>query len=667
MKWLSNDVRLAARTLIKARGFTTAVIAILALAIALETSVIAVVNAYVVRALPYPASDRLYQVAYSRPDDPMVRGLEALDWQSLNDVVEHPIAWDLDVFYLIGGDHAEAARGAWVTPGFMQGLGISPSFGRAFAAEEFAPGAAQVVLISHGLWQTRFAGDTAVLGRAFDAFVSDRPNDPERFTIVGILPPNFWHLNPYTDVLTPLRAPSYPYIVKLRAGVPAALAAQRITQLARSGGTTLPADRAVELQSVHTQLARRVKPILLAIAAAVSIVLLIACANVAFLVLIRGLRRQKEVALRLALGAGQRHVARMLLTEAVLLVGSAALVGITLAWFATRQLAVTVGQQLGRPAPGGVTAVSIDLAVGAAIAAIVVLIAGALTFAPMLVASRQSLFSVLRRGKQNGHDGTRARRTRFSLITLEVAGSLALLSGCGLMIRTVARMLAVDLGMQPVGVMTATLAIRDRTYPDAQSRAAFYNRLLGRLQMTRGISAAAVSYPPPLAELNPQTVQPDGGAATNSGVVYVSPEYFEALSIPLVQGRLLIASDRVGSEPVALLSETAARRLWPNASALGRVLKVENEQSDSVVVSRTVVGIVRDVRHSPTDDQPSDVYIPFLQSPGRFSRIVMQASVPAASWLEHLRRVAREIDPEATVGNVQSLETAFDEQMARPR
>jgi putative ABC transport system permease protein len=667
MKSLRSDVRFAVRSLVKARGFSIAVIAILALAIALETSVVAVVNAYLVRALPYPESDRLYNVSYARPEDPTVQGLAKLDWRSLDDIIEHPIAWDLDVFYLIGGDHAEAARGGWVTQDFMQGFGIQPLIGRAFVAEEFAPGSPQVVLISHRLWQSRFGGDSTVLGRAFDAYVSDRPNDPERFTIVGVLAANFWHLNPYTDVLTPLRgAETYPYIVKLRAGVPPALAAQRITQLALGGGVVLPPNRPVELESMHARLASRVKPILTAIAASVSLVLLIACANVAFLVLIRGIRRQKEVAMRLALGASQRHIARMLVTEAMLLVGVAAVVGTGLAWLVTRQLAGPVAQQLGRPAPGGDAAVSIDWGVGAVIVAVAVVIALALTFAPMLVSWRQSLYGILRRGKQGGHEGSRGRRTRFALITLEVAGSLALLSGCGLMIRTVSRMLDTDLGMQPAGVMTSTLAIRDRTYPDAQSRAAFYERLLGTLESTPGVTAAALSYPSPLAELPPRPVRPDAGPEMRTGIFSVTPRWFDALSIPLVQGRLFSVADRSGSERVALVSESAARRLWPNGSALGHTLHLEAWE-DTVAVSRTVVGIVRDVRHSPTDDEPADVYIPYLQDPIRFSRIVMRASGSSVSLLDQLRRITKEIDPEATVAVVQPLSVDLSAQMSRPR
>lgn len=673
MRRLWDDLRIALRSLSKARGFSVAVISTLALGIALETSVIAVVNAYLIRSLPYPASSRLYQVSYAREGEDTPAGLADLNWQSASDVIEHPIAWDLDVFYLIGGDHPERAPGAWVTSGFMHGLGIQPKFGRAFTADEFIPGGPQVALISDALWRGRFGADSAILGQRFDAYVSDRPNDPAVFTVVGVLPENFWHVNTYTEVLTPLRAATYPYFVRLRAGVPPALAESRLTQLVREGGAQLPANRRIELQSVHERYASRVRPLLVAIATSVSLVLLIACANVAFLVLIRGMRRQKEVALRIALGAGRLQVGRMLVTESLILAGVAALAGTALAWLVTRQLADVIGQQLGRPAPGGPAALSVDLSVIVIISALTLLIAVLLTLAPLLLTSRQALFSMMRRGKQSGAEGSRARRTRFALIALEVAGSLALLSSCGLMVRTVLRMLDIELGMQPAGVVTATLAIRDSRYPDAASRLALYERLLGTLSRTPGVGAAALSFPPPLAEYNPQRIRTDAisGAATSlAGVVSVTPDYFTALSIGLVQGRLFTPLDRAASEPVAVVSETAARRLWPNASAIGRsvtVLEGQAMSEDSGTVGRAVVGVVSDVRHSPTDEQVADVYVPLLQTPGRFSRIVLRTTGVRVQWLTELRRVLKEIDPEITVGDVQPLQAAVDEQLARPR
>jgi len=208
MESFRNDVRVAVRSLLKARGYTASALLTLAFGIALAIVVLSVVNAYLVRSLPYPAADRLYSVIYARQGEDQPDNLETLDWASLADVVEHPIAWDLDVFYILGGDGAfsERAPGAWVTPGFMSGLGIRPALGRGFGPNEFLPGAPQVTLISHDLWMRRFGGDSGVIGRRFDAYVSDRPRDPAIFTIVGVLPAEFWHLNPYTQILTPLRA-----------------------------------------------------------------------------------------------------------------------------------------------------------------------------------------------------------------------------------------------------------------------------------------------------------------------------------------------------------------------------------------------------------------------------------------------------------------------------
>lgn len=622
-----DDLRIALRSLKKARGFAAAVVATLALAIALATSVLAVVNAYLIRALPYPGASRLYGVSYSRPGEAAPRGLADLSWDALSDVVEHPISWDLDMFYLVGGDHPDAAPGAWVTPGFMQGLGIRPAVGRGFAPDEFKPGGPQVALLSHGLWQRRFGGDSGVIGRQFGAYVSDRPSDPDLFTIVGILPANFWHLNPYTEILTPLRAPSYPYLVSLREGISPAVAEQRITDLVRQGQGRPATQPSVELRSVHAQYTRTIRPILLAIGAAVGLVLLIAGANVAFLALIRGTRRQREVAVRLALGAGRTQVARMLLAEALLLAGTAALVGTGLARVLLRLLAPGVQLQLGRPIPGGPAALSIDGTVAAATVGLTLLLGAALTLAPLL-ASRHSLFSMLRRGK-SGTEGSHGRRTRAALIAVEVAGSLSLLVACGLMVRTVVGLLQVDLGIQPARVLTATLGLRERSYPDAEPRITFYERLLGELGQTSGVTGAALSAPSPLSEFEPTPIQaedPGSPASSVAGIRWITPGYFTVLAIPVSQGRDFSNQDRAGSEPVAILSQSAARRLWPGKPALGKRLRVVERQItrwDTVTVTRTVVGVVRDVRHSPTDSVPAEVYVPLLQAPGRFAAIVL--------------------------------------------
>jgi predicted permease len=672
MRQLWSDLRVAWRSLSKVPSFTAAVIATLALGITLEASVIAVVNAYLIRSLPYPAARRLYNVRYSRPGEYPPTGLAELEWDAVGDVVEQPVSWDLDYFYLIGGGHPEAVPGAWVTRGFMLGLGIAPALGRSFGAEEYAPGGPQVALIGHGLWQGRFGGDSAVIGRSFEAYVSDRPDDPELFTIVGVLPADFWHLNPYTQVLTPLRAPSYPYLVRLREGVPPALAERRLADLVRAGVGTLPAGWRVELRSAHDEYAGRVKPMLLAIGTSATLVLLIAGTNVAFLVLLRGMRRQREVAVRLALGAGRARIGRLLVTESLLLSIAGGALGTLAAAILLRRLGPTIELQLGRPAPGGTAALALDPWVIAALAALVLLIALGLTLAPMIVATRQSLLLAMHPGRRAGTETSRGRRTRASLIGLQVAGSLALLAGSGLMLRTLIGMLDVDLGMRSAGVVTANLALRDRRYPDGESRATFYERLLAALGPMPGIAAAALSLPPPLAELPPEPVHgEDGAAATSAGVFAVTPDFFATLGIPIRQGRSLGPPDRGAGEPVALVSESFARRLWPGASPLGKRVRVRLrwlDGADTAGVVRTVVGVVGDVRHSPTDRETADVYVPLLQAPGRFARLMMRtAAGPGTSWLDASRRALEEIDPEASLYLPRELDELVDEQLARPR
>ena len=662
------DLRLAVRSLARARGFTTAVVVTLSLAVALAATLAAVVNAYLVRPLPYPAADRLYSVSYARPGQDMPSGLSSLPWNAVADVVEHPISWDLDVFYMIGGDHPDRAPGAWVTPGFMEGLGIAPALGRTFAPEEYVPGGPQVALLSDALWRRRFGGDSGIVGRSFTAYVSDRPEDPELFTVIGVLSPGFWHLNAYTEILTPLRAPSYPYLVRLREGVNARAAEARLTALVGGGAAPQEDRQAVELRLVQAQYTQSLRPILNAIAGAVGIVLLIGAANVAFLAVIRALRRRRELAVRFALGAGRGRVARLLVTEALVLVGAAAALGIGLSLGLLRVLAPALEQQLGRRVPGGAAALSIDGTVALATGIVLLLLTVALAAGPVLVTSRRPLFALLRRGKQSGAGSARGRRARAGLIAVEVAGSLALLTGCGLMLQTVVRLLSVDLGVQPARIITTGIGLRERSYPDATRRTAFYERLQAELDRLPGVAAAALSAPEPLHEFTAQPVGPEGTGGV-AGVRAVGPAYFAALGLPLLQGREFTAGDRGPAEPVAVVSETLARRLWPGRSWLGQVVQVRvaGITGDTAMVSRRVIGVVKDAPQSPGDEELADVYIPLLQTSGRFAIMVIRTDGSPRQWLSELRVMMRGIDPDIPVAPVRALTDVAREQLARPR
>jgi putative ABC transport system permease protein len=669
MQSMRDDLRLAVRSLLKARGYTASALLTLTFGIALAIVVLSVVNAYLVRSLPYPAADRLYSVIYAQQGEDQPDDLETLDWPSLADVVEHPIAWDLDVFYMLGSDggFSERAPGAWVTPGFMDGLGIRPAFGRAFTRDEFLPGAPQVALISHDLWMQRFGGDSGAIGRRIDAYVSDRPRDPEIFTIVGVLPAEFWHLNSYTQILTPLRAPTYPYMVRLRDDVPPAVAEDRVMALVRGTRTDIPARWRVDLQSTHARYVERIKPMLLAIGGAVAVVLVIACGNVALLTLLRGIRRRNDIAVRLALGAQRREVARLLLTEIAVLTAAALLLGTAVAAGITRALAPTIQQQLGRSVPGGVAAMTIDLRVVAGIALLGVFIAMLIGVAPLLMTTRLRFLPALRQARAGG-DTLGGRRARFALIAIEVAGSLALLSGCGLMVRSVVRMLDVDLGMDARGLLSTSVSLREQSYPDARSRAALYARLLDASATVPGLTQVSLTNPSPLVSYEPQPMRADDDAATKRATIRsVSAKYFASLDIPLSRGRQFTRDDRDGSPPVVIVSESAARLLWPDQDAIGRRMRLLDTDVDTLGPAKTVVGIVRDVRQTPTDSVMTDVYFPIMQSGTRFATVLAHAQRTSPRLLNDVRRAVAMIDPQISVGNLEDLGVAMDQQFARPR
>jgi putative ABC transport system permease protein len=670
---VGDDLRVAARLLARARWCTAMVVVTLAVALALQTTVVVDVNAYLVRSLPYPGADRLYQVTYAPRGENPPEKLEQLDWASLSDVVEFPVAWDLDVFYLAGGEYPEAAPGAWVTDGFMQGLGVRAAMGRGFVSNDFETGQPQVALISHELWRTRYSGDSAVIGRTFQAYVSDRPQDPELFTIIGVLPERFWHFNTYTQVLTPLRAATYPYQVRLRTGVSPAHVESRITALVMNGGHNVAPGWRARLRLANAQYSSSVRPMLLAVGGAVGVLLLIVTANVALLALLRGMSRQKEIAVRLALGAGRAQVSRLLVAEALILCAAAVTTGALLASVALRSLAPTIEQQLGRRVPGGAAMLSIDWRVMLVVGASALVVAVAVTMAPLVGAFRPAVFSSLRQARPGAIAGVNGRRLRSAFIAFEVAGSLSLLAGCGLLLRTVFAQLNVDLGIRPAGVITASLSMREQSYPTADRRVALFERVLGAVGTADGVSSVALGNPPPLATFEPELIE--AGAGSNAmrmraAVRTVSASYFATLGIPVAAGRSFTALDRGQGEQVAMVSEKAARRLWSGASPLGQFIRLVEQTAsgaDTMIVTRTIVGVVRDVRQSPTDDDAADIYVPILQAPSRFVTIVVRTAGRGGIPANELRRRVSAVDSEVSVGASQQLDVLVAQQLARPR
>ena len=664
------EFRTAIRSLRKARGFTVAAILTLGLGMSLSTIAMVLVNAYLLNGLPYPEAERLFWVRYAPPGQQGPREMAALDWRSLDDVLEQQVAWDLDMFYLLGGDYAESAPGAWITPGFVQGLGIRPAIGRTIEPEAFAPGGPNVALISHRLWTTRYGGDPGILGRTFTAYVSDRPNEAETFTIIGVMPADFWHINPYTDVFAPLRAPTFPYLARLRDGVSTADAAERITALVRSGAKDVPERWSVRLQSAHDAHVEPLRPVLRTVTAAAVLVLLVSCANVAGLLLVRATRRQREVAVRSALGAGTGAIARMLIAEGLLLAGAATAVSLIVTGTIMSPLASVAQAQLARSAPGGASAFAIDARVAAFAIGVGALTAVLCSLVPLIASQTPRLLGALQGSGRSATEGRGSRRLRSTLIALEIAASLTLLAGSVLMLRSVAALLTVDLGFRPANVLTASLTLRQNRYPDAPSRLALFERLLERVSQVPATAAVGLTTVWPVQQAASVPVQVAGGnqAPVSAPVHGVTHGYFEAVQMQMTAGRSFRSSDRAGSEPIAIVSESLARRLANGAPAVGATIEVPQgpDAAQSVMIRRRVVGIVRDVRQGPADEDLADVYIPLLQAAPRSAFLTVRTT-DGAGALGAIRQAARDVDPELALDRARPLDTIVEALTSRQR
>lgn len=666
-----RELRLAVRSLLKAPAFAVAAIVSLGLALTLCLTVLVVVKAYLYTQLPYPNATRLYSVRYSTPGQDGPREMEQLDWSSLGDVIEQPIAWDLDVFYMLGGENAESVPGAWVTPGFVQGLGVQPAIGRGFDPAAFEAGSANVALISDRLWHSRFGGDPSVVGRQVTAYVSDRPQEAEAFTIIGVLPEHFWHVNSYTGILAPLRARTYPYMVRLREGVSPEQAAARITALVRGGAKGVPPGWTAGMASTHDLYTARVRPILRSVATAAALVLLVGCANVAGLLLLRATRRQKEIAVRSALGASTGAIARMLIAEALVLGAVATGAALFVTKLILSSVAPIVQRQLGRSAPGGELSFATDPAIlilAGAAGLVTALVCG---LAPLATTLRPSLVGALQSGTRTT-EGRRSQRARAALIGLEIAASLALLSGSTLMLRTVVSLVRADLGFESGRALIAAITLRQSRYPAAADRLALYERTVVRLGEMSGVESVALMSTWPVQQPRVQPVvaaEPSGRATAHAGIHAVTGGYFTTLGVPLVAGRAFQPSDRLGGEPVAIVSESLVPRLWPSGNAIGsRVLVPQNlEQGGPTETSRLIVGVVRDVRQDPADEELSDVYVPLLQVPERFAVAIVRTSGSPGGWLAPLKSAFRDIDPEISLSMARPLHEVVAEIRSRPQ
>jgi putative ABC transport system permease protein len=611
---LLKDIQYAARILRRSPGFTLTAVLTLALGIGANTAIFSVVNATLLRPLPFPHPERLValQNQYKAVglDSASVSVPEYIDYRKQRQLFSEVAAVNTDDFNLTGVDRPERLQCGEATSGLFTVLGVQPILGRVFNYEEDQPGKNQVVLLTQGLWKRRFAADPAVVGRTIH--LNGKP-----FTVIGIVPNilqwfaplDAWIPTGFTpaDMAPSQRGQQSLFILaRLQPGVSldrarAGMAAFGST-LAKAYPDNYPASSgwAIRVDSLNELLVGDVRGGLIVLLAAVGFVLLIACANVANLLLGRASGRMRELSIRAALGAARWRIARQLLTESVLLglLGGAA--GILLGSWAVGFLVSSGPQQLPR-----LDEVSVDGRVLAFTAAIAILTGVLFGLAPVIQVATGNLHDMLKLGARGAAGSLRRHRTRSALVVVEVALSLVLLVAAGLLLRSFASLQKVDPGFRAVNVLTFGISLPESAYSTPARTAGFFHALLDRLAAMPGVRASGAVNPLPFSGNNSSgsfliegRSVAYGGTAPHADQRAVSPGYFKTMGIPLRRGRLLTDADRQGAAPAVVIDDALAQEYFKGADPLGRHLRRPSSSSWS-----TVVGIVGHVQHSALDSK----------------------------------------------------------------
>jgi predicted permease len=676
LETLWQDVRFGVRMLIKSPGFTIVAVIALALGIGANSAIFSVVNTVLLRPLPYKEPERLVMVwedasKHGAPrDTPAVANY--IDWRNQNQVFEGMAAMADQSFNLTGEGEPERIDGRRVSANLFNLLGVEPQLGRAFLTEEDQPGANRVVILSHGLWQRRFGSDVNIAGKPLTL-------NGESYTVAGVMPAYFQFPSREVELWVPIafssqeaanRGRHYLQVVaRMKPGVTLQKAqaemntiAARLQQQYPDSNTGLGAT----VTSLHEHVAGDIKPALLVLLGAVGFVLLIACANVANLLLARSAVRQKEIALRAALGASRLRLVRQFLTESILLAAGGGLLGLLLSLWGVNILKTFIPQNISQA-----KAITIDGKV-LAFTLLVSLLTGVIFgLAPALQASKFNLNETLKEGGRDSAAGSRSNRIRGLLVIAEVAVSLILLIGAGLLINSFMRLRNVDPGFRADNLLTMQVVLPALKYPDMARRAAFYTELVRRVEALPGVKSAAVTTNLPLyRQGNSIGISIEGrpdpvpGQELIAVTRVISPHYFRTMGIRLLQGREFGEQDRTGAPPVAVISETMARRFWPGEDPVGKRIR-----SAPTAPWITIIGIVNDVRQFELNADPKpQMYLSYEQA-GLFAPrdLVVSTDVEPLSLAATVRKTVWEIDKDQPVSNIRTMDDILSESIGRQR
>jgi putative ABC transport system permease protein len=669
MNGFLQDIRFALRGFRRSPAFAAVAIATLAIGIGANTAIFSVVDGILLRPLRFPHPKQLASLVELDEGG----GKDNVGWPTYADWRRQAKSFEdiaVAAYWnptLLGGAEAQQLEGLRVSDGFFRLLGVRPVLGRDFLPEEDHPGRNRVAIIGHGLFVRRFGGDPSVVGRTFS--LGGTP-----YTLVGVLPEGFDSVfaisrRGETEIWSPLGYDaSLAYACRtchhlrafgrLKPGVSAARATAELSgieaALARAFPNEYSSPRAAA-EPLATTLFGPVRTPLLAMLGAVALVLLLACANVASLLVARMAERRREIALRISLGAGRGRIVRQLLTESVLLSGAGGALGLLLSGAVTRALLAGAPVDLPR-----VSTVGIDARVLVACAAMSIATGVLFGLAPVLAANRIQPAAAIA-DVSGGTAGVRRLRVLNGLVVLDVALAIILLCGAGLLIRSLARLFDVEPGFQPRGLVSMNVHLSGPRYKEDPPILAFYRTALDRVRALPGIRSAAVVSQLPLGhDFDAYGVHAADRPAANPELdpsadrFSVSPDYLRTMEIPLHRGRGITTADRAGTPPVVLVNETLARRIWGNADPLGRHVKIGGMDGPW----RTIVGIVGDIRHRGLDAPPSpQIYLPEEQfSADNDMTLVIRAGRNASSVGLAASRAVREIDRDQVVDGVATME-----------
>jgi len=678
-----QDLKYGVRMLAKSPGFTAVAVIALALGIGANTAIFSVVNAVLIRSLPFKDSDRLVMVwEKNRPrnrDQNVISPANYLDWRDQNSVFEQMSAVFDSRVNLTGVDDPEEIPTQLVEAHFFDLLGVNASIGRTFVAEEGVEGREKVVVLSQSLWKRRFGGDPALIGKTIKLSGQD-------YTVVGIAPPDF-QFSLKASSLTGKQAELWrPLVFSQRSRVRAGRFMSAVARI-RPGVTLAEAQAemdgiaanlekqyvefntgwGVSLVPLRTQLVGAIRPALFVLLGAVAFVLLIACANVANLLLARAATRQREIAIRTALGAGRWRVIRQLLTEATVLAVLGGAFGLLLAmWGVDLLLALTPKDLL------GLQGVGIDYRVLGFTFAVSVLTGVLFGLAPALEASRPNLNESLKEGGRGAVTGGRSHRLRDLFVVVEIALALVLLIGSGLMIRSFVRLQSVDPGFDAKNLLTVKLLLPASKYGEDPQCKAFFKQLTERVQALPGVrSVGTVSYLP-IAGLGAATgfniegrpPLPPGQQLTGD-VRVVDGGYFHTMGIPLLQGRTFDDRELTDESHVVVINETMARDYFPGEDPIGK--RVTIDMKDENVPSK-IIGVVRDARYVGLDTAVRPMtYWPYPELVYSGMTLVVRTEGEPLALAEAVRREVLAIDNDQPIADVRTMEAWVSDSVSKAR